>query len=86
MTASALVPIGLGGGLMIPLGLTGVALWILLILLIVWLVRGTLTSARAPEAPAIQMLQERYARGEITREEFLERLDVLDGRTTGRRA
>jgi putative membrane protein len=66
MTATVLAPIGLG-----------VVFWILLILLIVWLARGARTSARAPGAPAIQTLQERYARGEITREEFLERRDVL---------
>jgi putative membrane protein len=72
MTATVLAPIGLG-----------VAFWILLILLIVWLVRGMRTSARAPGGSAVQMLEERFARGEITREEFIERRDVLGGRTAG---
>ena len=33
----------------------------------------------APPSPALQVLEERYARGEITREEFLERRAVLLG-------
>ena len=33
----------------------------------------------APPSPALQVLEERYARGEITREEFLERHAVLLG-------
>ena len=73
MTALAL------GGLPILGGLLGLAFWILLIALIVALVRGTRPSVRAPDGPGVRVLEERYARGEITREEFLERRAVLGG-------
>lgn len=64
-------------------GLTGVAFWILLIVLIVLLVRGLRTIASASGGSAIRLLEERYARGEITREELLERRAVLGGRSPG---
>jgi uncharacterized membrane protein len=57
----------------------GIAFWILLIALIVLLVRGMRSTARTPEEPAVRLLEDRYARGEITREEFLERRALLDG-------
>jgi putative membrane protein len=69
--------IGLGGGFAIAWGLMGVAFWVLLILLIVLLVRGMRTGATAAGGSAVQILEERYARGEITREEFVERRAVL---------
>ena len=61
----------------------GVAFWILLIALIVILVRGLRTTARASGGPAIRLLEERYARGEITREEFLDGRAVLGGSSPG---
>jgi putative membrane protein len=73
MTAIALGGLGIVGGLL------GLAFWILLIALIVALVRGLGTGVRAPGGPGIRVLEERYARGEITREEFLERRAVLGG-------
>jgi putative membrane protein len=60
-------------------GFMGLAFWILLIGLIVLITRGMPTTARASRGPAVRLLEERYARGEITREEFLERRAVLDG-------
>jgi uncharacterized membrane protein len=55
----------------------GIAFWILLIALVVLLVRGTRPAARDSGRPAVRLLEERYARGEITREDFLERRAVL---------
>lgn len=63
----------------------GVLLWVGLILAVIALVRRP--SARPPSggaghgAPssALRILEERYARGEITREEFHERRAVLTG-------
>jgi uncharacterized membrane protein len=55
----------------------GVAFWILLIAVIVLLVRGVWTTARASGEPAARPLDERYARGEITREDFLARPAAL---------
>ena len=81
MTAIPVALIGWVGGFAI--GLIGVAFWILLIALIVILVRGMRTTARASGGPAIRLLEERYARGEITREEFLDGRDVLGGSSPG---
>jgi putative membrane protein len=58
-------------------GVTGALFWILpiaLIVLVVWRMRTTAAPSRGP---AVRLLEERYARGEITREEFLERRAVL---------
>ena len=81
MTAIPLALIGWVGGFAI--GLIGVAFWILLIALIVILVRGMRTTARASGVPAVRLLEERYARGEITREEFLDGRAVLGGSSPG---
>ncbi len=81
MTAIPVALIGWVGGFAI--GLIGVAFWILLIALIVILVRGMRTTARASGGPAIRLLEERYARGEITREEFLDGRAVLGGSSPG---
>jgi putative membrane protein len=72
------LPMAWGGGLAIFGGLLGVAVWILLIALIMALVRG-IRPDRASGGDAMRVLEERYARGEITREEFLERQAVLGG-------
>jgi putative membrane protein len=77
MTALLLVPTG-SVGVAIVWGFMGIAFWVLLIALIVVIVRGTRTTARDPESPAVRLLEERYARGEISRNEFLERRTVLD--------
>jgi uncharacterized membrane protein len=81
MTAIPLALLGWVGGFAI--GLMGVAFWILLIALIVILVRGMRTTARASGGPAVRLLEERYARGEITREEFLDGRAVLGGSSPG---
>ncbi len=56
-----------------------VAFWVAVVVIVVRLIRG-----RGPERPqrasALHVLEERYARGEITREEFTERRSVLLGR------
>jgi uncharacterized membrane protein len=70
-------------GVGIAWGFTGLAFWILLVALIVLLVRGTRTPARDSAAGAVRVLEERYARGEITREDFLERRAVLGGSSPG---
>jgi putative membrane protein len=80
MTAITLAP---AGGLAIIWGLMSVAFWILLIALLVLLVRGMRTTARGSGGAAVRLLEERYARGEITREEFLERRAVLGGSSPG---
>jgi putative membrane protein len=80
MTAAPIADIGWAGRLAVPWGLGGVTFWILLTLLVVVLVRGLRTAARPATRPAVHLLEERYARGEITREDFLERRTVLTER------
>jgi uncharacterized membrane protein len=67
------------GWLSVPIvGFMGLPLWIALIGLIVLLARRAPTTAPGPGGAGARLLEERYARGEITREEFLERRTVLD--------
>jgi putative membrane protein len=73
MMAILLVPLGWAG---VPI--VGFTVWILLIWLIMLVVRGMRSTARETGGPAVRLLDERYARGEITREEFLERRALLD--------
>jgi uncharacterized membrane protein len=70
MTAILFVPVW---------GFMGLALPIVLIALIVLIARGTRSPARGSGGPAVRLLEERYARGEISHEEFLERRAVLSG-------
>ena len=64
------------------------ALWMLLfwagvILVVVWGVRAVSGESRGPgrsdQSSALQILEERFARGEIDRDEFEERRSVLKG-------
>ncbi len=71
---------GWGGGWM---WLWGIAMMALFVVLIVWLVRAS-TGNGAPSAPpkdptdrAREILAERYARGELTTEEYRERVEQL---------
>lgn len=82
MTTTSLAPIA-WGGVAIAWGFMGLAFWILLVALIVLLVRGTRGPARDSAGGAFGVLEERYARGEITREDFLERRAVLGGSSAG---
>jgi putative membrane protein len=75
---TAVPAIGWGGLPLVP-GLMGIGFWVLLIVLIVFLVRSRQTTAGDSGASAVRLLEERYARGEITREDFLERRAVLGG-------
>jgi len=52
--------------------------WVVIIVLVVTLVRGRPPQSPRPRQPsAVAVLEERYARGEIDRDEFLERRAVL---------
>jgi uncharacterized membrane protein len=61
-------------------GFIGLAFGILLIALIVLVARGLLTRSGDSGGSAVRLLEERYARGEITREEFVERRALLSER------
>jgi putative membrane protein len=82
VTAIVLVSVGLSG-VVILWPFMGITLWLLLIALVVVLLRGVRTTGGDSGGGPVRVLEERYARGEITREEFLERRAVLGGSTTG---
>jgi putative membrane protein len=59
-------------------GILSAAFWIALIVVGVLLLRRELPHMRVDRrSPALDLLEQRYARGEISREEFLERRAVL---------
>jgi putative membrane protein len=58
-------------------GLLQPVLWIAVIVLLVTLFRRR--PSEHPPSPALTILEERYARGEISRDEFLDRRSVLGG-------
>jgi putative membrane protein len=69
---------GGGWGWMWIGGLVTMLLLVGLVAVIVWaVVRGTRPSPRDPGSHAREILNERYARGEISTEEYRERLDAL---------
>ncbi len=66
---------GIGGGFMW-------LFWTLLILVVVWAVKAAGESSNNPtEAPktALDILKERYAKGEIDQQEFEQKRKVLNG-------
>lgn len=76
-----------GGGMMLFGILLALALFALAVLgiwaLIVWLLRNNRTAAGTPGSGgrnrARELLDERYARGELGTEEYRERREILDG-------
>ena len=58
------------------------ALWIGVVVLIGWALIGRDGKSKPQRTSALRLLEERYARGEVTRDEFLERRRVLEGETT----
>ena len=80
-----------GWGPMLLGGLMMVLFWAAVITLVVLLVRwlaglGTTREQRPYKSTAIEILEERFARGEIDREEFEERRRVLSGQPDVRTA
>ncbi len=70
---------GMGWGGWLAMSLMMVVFWGLIIALVVWAVRQFRPT---PEhrSSALSVLEERFARGEIDREEFDQRRAVLQGR------
>lgn len=60
------------GGWMFGGGLGMVLVWLVPIALVIWLVSswGKRTGRESPEKTALDILKERYARGEIGKDEF----------------
>ena len=72
---------GIGFGIMEAIwSLLVLAFWIVVIVIVVRLLRrDTHVGPTSPASSALSLLEERYARGEMTREEFAERRAVLRG-------
>ena len=60
-------------------GVLMLAFWVVVVVVIVGLVRGRGVRASGSATGALRVLEERYARGEIDRDEFIERRRVLSG-------
>lgn len=60
-------------------GLLTAAFWVLIILLVIGLVRSGKGGVPGSRSGALRILEERYARGDIDRDEFLEGRRVLLG-------
>ncbi len=61
------------------LGLLAMLLfWVNLMALVIWGVSNLLPTQRpAPQADAVEIVRQRFARGEISREEYLEAIETL---------
>jgi putative membrane protein len=70
------------GWWMLVAGLVSLAFIVLVVVLVASLVRSRPEPGPIAGSSAIRMLEERYARGEISRDEFLERRAVLTGSPT----
>ena len=74
---------GWGWGHMIFGSLMMIVFWgaiiVLVVLLVRWLIRGDASDQRGPAShpTALEVLQERFAKGEIDREEYEERRRIL---------
>lgn len=70
-----------GWGMMAGMGWPGilamVLFWLGVILLVLWGVSGLFPAQRLPGPDALEILKQRYARGEISREEFEQAQQVL---------
>ncbi len=55
---------GLGGGLMM------FVFWVLIILFVVWAIKEFSGKSESSSSSAVDILKERYAKGEINKEEF----------------
>ena len=67
----------IGFGLLVWLAM--VALVAVLVIVLVRRDRRPSSGVQPPRSPSLGILEERYARGEISREEFIERRQVLTG-------
>ena len=77
-----------GWGHMVVGGLMMLLFWAAVIALIVLIVRwlsGAPRGQRAPSRSALEILEERFARGEIEREEFEEKRRLLAGQAGGQK-
>lgn len=74
--------IGWGWEFLMAIGM--IAFWILVVLGVIWLVRGGASSSTLPSPPpaptesAIDILDRRLASGELTLEEYQERRDAIE--------
>ncbi|MFN2389010.1 MAG: SHOCT domain-containing protein [Actinomycetota bacterium] len=71
---------GLGGVLFLVTAFLKIGFWVIVVTLVVRLLRRDGHSPTERPSPALEVLEERFARGEISREEFAERRDVLRSR------
>jgi putative membrane protein len=71
---------GWGAGSWILMGFMMLMFWALVIGGVVWLIRGTRGPFGPPADRTRQILDERFARGEIAEDEYRQRRDMLNTR------
>lgn len=71
-----------GAGPWLAMGLMNLGIWVLLIALVVWVIRSVAphNMHRHGRDDPMEVLAQRFARGEIDAEEYLARRRVLEGR------
>lgn len=55
-----------------------IAFWTVVILLVIWAIRSTVRQGQRDEDSALRILDDRFARGEIDREDYEERRRILE--------
>jgi putative membrane protein len=74
---------GMMGGWGYGYGLVHMIVWIVILVaivaLVVWLVRSLSAGAPPRRSPGLDVLEERYARGEIGRDEYLQKKKDIGG-------
>jgi putative membrane protein len=77
---------GMGWGGWIMMTVTVVAFWVLVVAVVVALVRSVnRDSVRRPPKDALELLDERFARGEIDEADYNHRRELLTGHSIQRR-
>ena len=71
------VPYGWGAGSWLVMGFMMLLFWTFVVGGIVWIVRGTRRATLPPSGTARQILDERFARGEIDEDEYRQRRSLL---------
>lgn len=71
---------GWGVGSWLAMSFVMLLFWALVVGVIIWVARGHNRIAQPPQNQARQILDERYARGEIDDDEYKQRRDQLAGR------
>jgi putative membrane protein len=77
---------GYGAGWMVVMMIGMVIFWAVLLVAVVWLVRGGSGTSGQKQETALEVLDRRYAEGQMSAEEYRERRSVLTGSESSSRS